>query len=321
MKIENKTPTLLEQYKEQLELAKAIANLSPNEKECLFNQDLQDIFDNIKGYEKGTQGHNYKYANLTEVHRAIKEVCKNKVFFYHIDTATYLKTIVCHSLTGLKIEVESEKPSIEKMSSLNSRVNFMQAFGSWQTYTKRYHLLALFSVAEEDDGAEKLTENKENKVEKKFLPAKAPVEPVKLVESLDMDFLKLQEEARLVAKGGEAIFKTWFAELSILKQNLFSNDFKKELVKIYKNVDTNSAGEEVAIEKASKLFTPAKAPVEQVKKTDDETQKDMDYITGLIDQGVVTNINQVKNVILNNSIIKNKQLAEPKHLEKFKQFF
>ena len=248
MKIENKTPTLLEQYKEQLELAKAIANLSPNEKECLFNQDLQDIFDNIKGYEKGTQGHNYTYANLTEVHRAIKEACKNKVFFYHIETVTSLKTIVCHSLTGLKIEVESEKPLIEKMSSLNSRVNFMQAFGSWQTYTKRYHLLALFSVAEEDDGAEKLTENKENKVEKKFLPAKAPVEPVKPVEKTD------------------------------------------------------------------------ETPVEPVKKPDAEDQKDIDYIKSLISQGFVTNINQVENVILNNSIVKNKKLAEPKHLEKFKKF-
>ena len=266
MKIENKTPTLLEQYKEQLELAKAIANLSPNEKECLFNQDLQDIFDNIKGYEKGTQGHNYKYANLTEVHRAIKESCKNKVFFYHIDTATFLKTIVCHSLTGLKIEVESEKPSIEKMSSLNSRVNFMQAFGSWQTYTKRYHLLALFSVAEEDDDAEKLTENKENKVEKKFLPAKAPVEPIKPVEPV-----KPVEPIKPV-----------------------------EPVKPVEETD--------------------KTLVEQVKKLGAEDQRDIDYIKSLISQGFVTNINQVENVILNNSIVKNKKLAEPKHLEKFKQF-
>ena len=160
---------------------------------------------------------------------------------------------------------------------------------------------------------------------------------IKQGESLDMDFLKLQREARLVAMEGEAIFKTWFAKLSIEKQNLFSNTFKKELVEIYKNVDTDSAGEEVAIEKVSKLFTPAKAPVEPVKpvepvaKTDEtlveqvkklgaEDQRDIDYIKSLISQGIVTNINQVKNVILNNSIIKNKQLAEPKHLEKFKQF-
>ena len=157
---------------------------------------------------------------------------------------------------------------------------------------------------------------------------------IKQGESLDMDFLKLQREARLVAMEGEAIFKTWFAELSTEKQNLFSNDFKKELVTIYKNADTDSAGEEVAIEKVSKLFIPAKAPVEpvkpvaktdetlveQVKKTDDETQKDIGYIKTFIAQHKLTNIQEVKNVILKNSAIKNKQLAEPKNLEQFKQF-
>ena len=166
---------------------------------------------------------------------------------------------------------------------------------------------------------------------------------IKQGESLDMDFLKIQREARLVAMEGEAIFRTWFAELSSEKQNLFSNDFKKELARIYKKVDTDSAGEEVAIEKVSKLFTPAKAPVEpvkpvkpvepvkpvakidetpveQVRKPDAETQKDIDYIKRLINQGVAININQVKNIILNNSIIKNKQLAEPTNLEQFKQF-
>jgi hypothetical protein len=61
--------------------------------------------------------------------------------------------------------------------------------------------------------------------------------------------------------------------------------------------------------------------VEQVKKPDAEDQKDIDYIKSLISQGFVTNINQVENVILNHSIVKNKKLAEPKHLEKFKKFF
>ena len=233
MKIENQTQTLLEKHKEKLELVKTIANLSVDEKQCLFNQDLQEVFDNIKGYEKGTQGHNYKYADLSEVHKAIKEACKNKVFFCHIETITSLKTIICHSLTGLKIEVESEKPSMEKMISLNSRVNFMQAFGSWQTYTKRYHLLALFGVAEEDNDAEELTQDKKEK----------------------------------------------------------------------------------------KLFIPVKAPVEPVKTIDAETQKDIDYIKSAIEKKVFVNIEQIKSAILNNSNIKNKQLAEPKYLEKFTKYF
>ena len=233
MKIENQTQTLLEKHKEKLELVKTIANLSVDEKQCLFNQDLQEVFDNIKGYEKGTQGHNYKYADLSEVHKAIKEACKNKVFFCHIETITSLKTIICHSLTGLKIEVESEKPSMEKMISLNSKVNFMQAFGSWQTYTKRYHLLALFGVAEEDNDAEELTQDKKEK----------------------------------------------------------------------------------------KLFIPVKAPVEPVKTIDAETQKDIDYIKSAIEKKVFVNIEQIKTAILNNSNIKNKQLAEPKYLEKFTKYF
>ena len=124
--------------------------------------------------------------------------------------------------------------------------------------------------------------------------------------------------------------------------NLFSNTFKKELVEIYKTVDTDNTGEEVAIEKVSKLFTPAKAPVEpvkpaepvkpvaktdetlveQVKKTDAEIQKDkdIDYIKSFIAQHKLTNIQEVHNLIVKNSAIKNKQLAEPKNLEKFKQY-
>lgn len=167
---------------------------------------------------------------------------------------------------------------------------------------------------------------------------------IKQGQSLDMDFLKLQKEARLLAMEGEDIFKDWFAKLSVEKQNLFSNDFKKELMAIYKNVDTDNAGEEVVIEKASKLFIPAKAPVEtvevskeidepkvepakqvkkpvvEVKQIAPETQKDIDYIKSFIAQNKLTSIQEVHNLILKNSAIKNKQLAEPKNLEKFKQF-
>ena len=145
------------------------------------------------------------------------------------------------------------------------------------------------------------------------------------------------KQARLVATEGEDIFKDWFAKLSVEKQNLFSLEFKKELASIYKNVDTDNTGEEVTIEKVSKLFTPAKAPVEPVKpvkpvaqtdetpvkpvqKTDAETQKEIEYIKSVIAKNKLTSIQEVKNIILKNSAIKNKELAEPKHLEKFKQF-
>ena len=62
--------------------------------------------------------------------------------------------------------------------------------------------------------------------------------------------------------------------------------------------------------------------VEQVKKTDAEIQKDkdIDYIKSFIAKNKLTNIQEVHNLIVKNSAIKNKQLAEPKNLEKFKQY-
>jgi hypothetical protein len=77
-----------------------------------------------------------------------------------------------------------------------------------------------------------------------------------------MDFLKLQKEARLVAMEGEDIFKDWFAKLAIEKQNLFSNEFKKELVSIYKNINDAENNDDESVKKISKIFTPTKAPVD-----------------------------------------------------------
>lgn len=85
---------------------------------------------------------------------------------------------------------------------------------------------------------------------------------IKQGQSLDMDFLKLQKEARLLAMEGEDIFKDWFAKLAIEKQNLFSLEFKKELASIYKNINDASNNDDESVKKISKIFTPSKAPVE-----------------------------------------------------------
>jgi hypothetical protein len=85
---------------------------------------------------------------------------------------------------------------------------------------------------------------------------------IKQGQSLDMDFLKLQKEARLVAMEGENTFKDWFAKLSVEKQNLFSNDFKKELIAIYKYVNDAENNDDESVKKVSKIFIPSKAPVE-----------------------------------------------------------
>jgi hypothetical protein len=85
---------------------------------------------------------------------------------------------------------------------------------------------------------------------------------IKQGQSLDMDFLKLQKEARLVAMEGENTFKDWFAKLSVEKQNLFSNDFKKELIAIYIYVNDAENNDDESVKKVSKIFIPSKAPVE-----------------------------------------------------------
>jgi hypothetical protein len=85
---------------------------------------------------------------------------------------------------------------------------------------------------------------------------------IKQGQSLDMDFLKLQKEARLVAMEGEKTFKDWFAKLSVEKQNLFSLEFKKELIAIYKDVNDAENNDDESVKKISKIFTPTKAPVD-----------------------------------------------------------
>jgi hypothetical protein len=44
-------------------------------------------------------------------------------------------------------------------------------------------------------------------------------------------------------------------------------------------------------------------------------------LKSFIGKNKLTSIQEVKNIILKNSAIKNKELAEPINLEKFKQFF
>lgn len=85
---------------------------------------------------------------------------------------------------------------------------------------------------------------------------------IKQGQSLDMDFLKLQKEARLLAMEGEDIFLDWFSKLPVEKQNLFSLEFKKELASIYKNINDVENNNDESVKKTSKIFIPAKAPVE-----------------------------------------------------------
>ena len=225
---ENKTINLLEQYKQKIELAKEISKLTQAEQQILFNQDWQEVIDNLKGFEKATQGHGYKYADLTEIHKVIREAIKNKFTFMHLETDTNLITTIIHSITNIKILTQTRKPEIADLKSLNSRVNFVQAMGSWQTYIKRYHLMALFALAEEDDDAEALTPK----------------------------------------------------------------------------------------EKGKTTFAPPPAKI-----IDPQTQQDMNYLIDMISQGLIKDIQHLEKTINDNAMVKNKNLAKPINLEKFKKYF
>lgn len=225
---ENKIINLLEQYKQKIELAKEVVKLTEAEQQILFNQDWQEAIDSLKGFEKNATGHGYKYANLTEIHKVIKEAIKNKFTFIHLETDTNLITTIIHSITNLKISTQTPKPEIADLKSLNARVNFAQAMGSWQTYIKRYHLMALFALAEEDDDAEALTPKQKDKTE----------------------------------------------------------------------------------------FAPPPA-----KTIDPQTQQDTNYLIDMIKNGLIKDINQLEKVIIENAMVKNKNLAKPVNLERFKKYF
>ena len=172
-----------------------------------------------------------------------------------------------------------------------------------------------------------------------------------------IETLSIQEINKIknVAKSKD-IWNTWFEEkmkVAIIRRGckiLFSG-LNNEIINNIIEIDNEEFDFEQQKPKKetnlSKLFIPAKAPVEpvevskkidepkvepvkpvaktdetpveQVKKPDAETQKDIDYIKSFIAQNKVTSIQEVYNLILKNSAIKNKQLAEPKNLEKFKE--
>lgn len=167
-----------------------------------------------------------------------------------------------------------------------------------------------------------------------------------------IETLSIQEINKIknVAKSKD-IWNTWFEEkmkVAIIRRGckiLFSG-LNNEIINNIIEIDNEEFDFEQQKPKKetnlSKLFIPAKAPVdpvkpvepvepvkpvaktdetpvEQVKKPDAETQKDIDYIKSFIAQNKVTSIQEVYNLILKNSAIKNKKLAEPVNLEKFKE--
>jgi hypothetical protein len=176
---------------EFLELFSKISVLTQEQKQFLFNMHFQEVFDELKGYEKVVDGHGYKYANLKEITSKIKPIIKGKFCYMHINSKTYLKTTIRHFLTGLEISSVTAIPTDEMLGTALTTKNLVQKFGSWQTYTKRYHLLALFGLAEEDDDAQSLTENKQQPTVK---------QPDNIGKPINIDNLKKEAERKQLGK-------------------------------------------------------------------------------------------------------------------------
>jgi hypothetical protein len=174
-----------------LEIFNKISVLTQEQKQFLFDLDFQQVFENLKGYEKNTQGHGYNYANLKEVSLKIKDIIKGKFYYIHTNNKKYLKTTVRHLLTGLEISSVTAIPTDEMLGTALTTKNLVQKFGAWQTYTKRYHLIALFGLSEEDDGAQSLTENKQQPTVK---------QPDNIGKPINIDNLKKEAERKQLGK-------------------------------------------------------------------------------------------------------------------------
>jgi len=182
-----------------LEIFSKISVLTQEQKQFLFDKDFQEVFDNIDGFKKDNEAtvltkdgksYKYKYVDLSAVTTVVKEAIKDKFYYVHFTDDLYLKTVVRHYLTGLEISVSTKIPEANNLIDM-VRGNFAQRFGSWQTYTKRYHLLALFGLAEEDDDAQSLTENKQQPTVK---------QPDNIGKPINIDILKKEAERKQLGK-------------------------------------------------------------------------------------------------------------------------
>ena len=96
---------------------------------------------------KGTTGHNYTYADLPQIFKAIMPLLKkhNLGFIQPLEGDT-LKTIVFHTQTGETIESQVTIPQIVLRG-----MNEYQSLGSGITYYRRYALASFFGLVTDKD--------------------------------------------------------------------------------------------------------------------------------------------------------------------------
>ncbi len=120
--------------------------------------------------KKNTKGHNYKYSDLTEILNCITEpLLENGLVISQSiisnPDAIGIRTTLFHE-SGESIQEEFFIPTTLK--SLN-KGNQLQELGSSITYMKRYALIAMFALGNEDDDGAVFNNKQPQK------PANAPV--------------------------------------------------------------------------------------------------------------------------------------------------
>lgn len=96
---------------------------------------------------KGTQGHNYTYADLPAILEVINPLLKkHKMGFTQLLTESGLKTIIFHVESGESIEGTVEIPQITLRN-----MNEFQSYGSGITYYRRYALASALGLVTDKD--------------------------------------------------------------------------------------------------------------------------------------------------------------------------
>lgn len=155
-------------------------------------QSLRLAQEEISNPKKNTKGHNYKYAQLDQVLALLKPILsKHGLGIMQTphgkieDGCLTLKTVIFH---------ESGQHLVEQFQiPIPQGRNITQDFGSCLSYARRYSILSLFSLAQEDDdgkgSAPAPQNNKPSSDVKKTRPSNAHA---KLMEEADKRIAELE---------------------------------------------------------------------------------------------------------------------------------
>ncbi|MBR0340646.1 MAG: ERF family protein [Oscillospiraceae bacterium] len=125
--------------------------------------------------KKSKQGYNYKYVELSQIHEYLEE--NDMSYYQYIQTENDVDYI--YTVPIINNEEKAPRRGCRIVDApLQGKSNAAQEQGSAITYARRYSLLMAFGLATEDDDAEMLTRQKQQKAQQQSKPAQStPPEP------------------------------------------------------------------------------------------------------------------------------------------------